>query len=150
MNSLLLDACAGSAQIVKCCCDSANATNGQDVEIANAICCSVVELGAIIVGGFLAWKLMNHIVNGISGFYKRQCAKKDREEKQNADLKAKLLNFLEKNTSEGDFTKEKGILINTKKKFDSKESQYYIDVLNHFIGEEKIPNNSKTPQKDGE
>ena len=58
MNTLLLDACAGSAQIVKCGCDIANATNGQDVEIAKAICCSIVTLAGIIVGGFLIWKLI--------------------------------------------------------------------------------------------
>ena len=69
MNTLLLDACAGSAQIVKCGCDIANATNGQDVEIAKAICCSIVTLAGIIVGGFLIWKLMDHIANGISGYY---------------------------------------------------------------------------------
>lgn len=85
MNTLLLDACAGSAQIVKCGCDIANATNGQDVEIAKAICCSIVTLAGIIVGGFLIWKLMDHIANGISGYYKRKCTIEDIKRKMEAN-----------------------------------------------------------------
>jgi hypothetical protein len=89
MSTLLLDACAGCAQAVKCGCVLANATNRQDVEIVKTICCSIVTLAAIIVGGFLIWKLMDHIANGISGCYKRKYTLEDIERKMKAHQEMK-------------------------------------------------------------
>jgi len=86
MSTLLLDACAGCAQIISSG-NIANATNGQDVEIANTICCSIVTLTGILVGGFLIWKLMDYIAKGVAAYYMRKCEVEDIFRKQQADEK---------------------------------------------------------------
>jgi hypothetical protein len=96
MNTLFLDACAGSAQFVKCGCEIANATNAQDVEIAKAICCSIVALAGIIVGGFLIWKLMDHVAKGLAGFYRRRCEVEDIRRKQSAEEKKQKTDLINK------------------------------------------------------
>ncbi len=86
MSTLLLDACAGCAQIISSS-NIANATNGQDVEIARIICCSIVTLTGILVGGFLIWKLMDYIAKGVAACYLRKCEEEDISRKQQIDEK---------------------------------------------------------------
>lgn len=143
MNTLFFDACAGSAQFVKCGCEIGNATNGQDVEIAKAICSSIVVLAAIIVGGFLIWKMMDHVAKGIVGYYKRKCDVEDirrkqsaEGEKQKTDLINKKLEILheycyETETVEKDSKERKKL----KRNSDEKDAiEKYIDALEKEIG----------------
>ncbi len=83
MSTLLLDACAGCAQILSSS-NIAYATNGHDVEIARTICCSIVTLTGILVGGFLIWKLMDYIAKGVEVHYTREYEKEDIIRKQQA------------------------------------------------------------------
>ena len=83
MSTLLLDACAGCAQILSSS-NIAYTTNGHDVEIARTICCSIVTLTGILVGGFLIWKLMYYIAKGVEVHYTREYEKEDIIRKQQA------------------------------------------------------------------
>ena len=62
MRTLFLDCSSNAAQMTKCGCKAVVETNGNDVTIAQTVCCSIVTIIAIVVGGFLLWKLMEHIV----------------------------------------------------------------------------------------
>ncbi len=62
MRTLFLDCSSNAAQMAKCGCKAVVETNGNDVTVAQTVCCSIVTIIAIVVGGFLLWKLMEHIV----------------------------------------------------------------------------------------
>jgi hypothetical protein len=133
MSAVILEGCAGAVKILKCGCDQCSAMNVNDVQIAQTICGTIVLVAFIMVVGFLVWKLMEYIANGVSGYSKRKWEEKDCVKKQKSDLQDKLLNFLEKNTSKEECSKEEGKMVKKQKSFDSKESQYYIDVLTALI-----------------
>lgn len=86
MSTSLLNCigCADSTQVMKCARVLANATNIHDVELTTTICSSIELMTGIVVGGFLAWKLLDHIANGISGYYKRKWTLQDIARKQKA------------------------------------------------------------------
>ena len=62
MSIMLLGCSSNAAQMVECGCRTVVETNGNDVTVAQTVCCSIVTIIAIVVGGFLLWKLMEHIV----------------------------------------------------------------------------------------
>lgn len=148
MITMLLQCCPDSAAIMKCVYEYEAATNDKDVQIFQEICGAIVLVAVIVVGGFLLLKLFDHIANGIHGLYKRKWEEEDREQKQKADLKDKLLDFLEKNTSKEEYNEEAGKVIKSIKDFDSTESQYYIDVLKNLINNNPIPNYSSHENKE--
>ena len=139
MITMLLQCCPDSAAIMKCVYEYEAATNENDVQIFQEICGAIVLVAVIVVGGFLLLKLFDHIANGIRGLYKRKWEEEDREQKQKADLKDKLLDFLEKNTSKEEYNEEAGKVIKSIKDLDSTESRYYIDVLKSIIKDDTIP-----------
>ena len=139
MITMLLQCFPDSAAIMKCVFEHEAATNDKDVQIFQEICGAIVLVAVIVVGGFLLLKLFDHIATGIRGLYKRKWEEEDREQKQKADLKDKLLDFLEKNTSEEKYNEEAGKVIKIIKDLDSTESRYYIDVLKSIIKDDTIP-----------
>ena len=122
MSVLFLQCSNGAARIVKCSCSFAAATNENDLEIAKSICWAIACVVACLVVGFLAWKLIDHIANGISGWNKRQWDIKDRERKQKADLLEKKLQILYELCKEEE--PKKGF-----KKVDSMEMKTYLETL---------------------
>ena len=150
MNILLLDCCANAVKMMEkvmhYVCE-ANATNCNDVEITKCICEYILWVAIVAAATFLSWKILDHISNGVSVWYKRQCDVEDIERKQTAELKKKLIDFLEKNTAPGRYIEDKDKTVNELKEFDSKESQYYISVIKAFINKDQIPNEPITPEK---
>lgn len=61
MSIPLLQGCPNMAQLMKCGCDVAVATNESDVKIAQTICCAIVTIVLIAAVGFLLWKLMDYL-----------------------------------------------------------------------------------------
>lgn len=139
MITTLLQCFPDSAAIMKCVYEYEAATNENDVQIFQEICGAIEFVAVIVVGGFLLLKLFDHIANGRRDLYKRKWEEEDREQKQKADLKDKLLDFLEKNTSKEEYNEEAGKVIKSIKDLDSTESQYYIDVLKSIIKDNTIP-----------
>lgn len=143
MSTLLLNAPTGCEQIIKCCCNISNKTNLQDVEIAKTICCSIITLTGIIVGGFIVWKLMEHIAKGVSGYNRRKWEIEDimrkqsaEEKKQKTDLINKKLEILHENCYETELV-ENNSKERKKLKENSEENDAigkYIDALNNEIG----------------
>lgn len=142
MNTLL-DCCTKVVQMMEkmmhYVCE-ANATNCNDLEITKCICEYILWVAIVFAITFLAWKIIEQIANGVSVWYKRQCEVEDIERKQTAELKKKLMDFLEKNTAPGRYIEDKDKTVNELKEFDSKESQYYISVIKAFIYKEPFPN----------
>lgn len=122
MITLLLQCCPDTAQVVKCVYELEAATSDKDVQIAQEICGAIVIVTAILVGGFVLWKLLDHTANGIRGIYKRKCDNNDCLKRQEADLKDKMLSALEKNTSKEEYINTLRTLIesNTIPEFPSK------------------------------
>lgn len=77
-------------------------TNCCDVNIAEAIGKSLVLIFAICVIGFLIWKLIDHIANGVEMLFKKDKEKEESERKQKADLLDKYLDFLKEQASKDD------------------------------------------------
>ena len=147
MGTILIQCCDVAAKVIKCGCD-VDVTNNYDPEIAGTICHAFISVTEIIVVGFLIWKLMEYVANGIAGWRKRVWEVEDIKRKQEADLKKRFMDFLEKNTSKGEYNKEKDKTINTLKEFRSDENQYYIDVMKEMMGDCKNPNcNPKSDEK---
>ena len=149
MITLLLNAPTGCEQIIKCCCKISNETNLQDVEIAKTICCSIITLTGIIVGGFIVWKLMEHIAKGVSGYYKRKWEIEDIMRKQSAeekklktDLINKKLEILHENCYETELVEN-----NSKERKKLKEHCDENDAIGKYIdalNEEKGTNSTST------
>lgn len=123
-------------------------TNDADVEITKYICCAVVTVAAIIVGGFLIWKLIDHLANAIAGCYKRRFEVEDLERKQKSDLKNKLIDFLEKMTINEKYNEDNDKVIKIRKGMDTKESQYYTNVLKSLIDDKEIADYSQYKHED--
>ena len=62
-------------------------TNCVEASITNIISCSIVHVVLICVAGFLLWKLMDLVAQGVAGYYKRKWNVEDIERKMQADLK---------------------------------------------------------------
>ena len=124
MNAILLQ-CAGATTILKCGCNLTTATNENDLEIAKTICWAIVCVAGCLVAGFLAWKLLDHIANGISGLYKRRCEVKDKVFKQKGDMLDKLTDFLKAQTEE----KGNDGKVIRNKPYDNKECKAYRETL---------------------
>ena len=114
------------------------ATNCKDVEIVKTICCAIVSTIAIVVIGALAWKLIDKISNGISGWNKRNWDVEDKEWKQKTYLQDKLLVFLEKNTTSETYNSKLDKYIKTLRGIGSEESRYYVKVMLSLISDKTI------------
>ena len=64
-------------------------TNCVDASIASTISCSIVHVVLICVVGFLLWKLMDLVAQGIAGFCKRKWEVEDIERKLRAEMMEK-------------------------------------------------------------
>ena len=97
MDSLLLSIPCDSIVAKVCkevvCQMKDTGSDWADVEITSIICCSLVKIVAIVVAGFLLWKLLNYVAEAIAAYYNRACNLNDRERKQQAELTNKLLDF---------------------------------------------------------
>lgn len=78
-------------------------TNCCDVNIAEAIGKSLVLIFAICVIGFLIWKLIDHIANGVEMLFKKDKEKEESERKQKAELLNKYLDFMKEVNAENDY-----------------------------------------------
>lgn len=136
------------AKVVNTCqsCMQGNPTNCNDVKIVAIIC------AAIIIAALIAWGIISTLkckelcANNQAKQEKDAKEEKERINRTDADLKQRkidlqnrLLTFLEKNTSKGDYNKDKQELLSTMKEITSKETQYYIKVLKALISDADIP-----------
>ncbi len=64
-------------------------TNCVDASIASTISCSIVHVVLICVVGFLLWKLMDLVAQGIAGFCKRKWEVEDIERKLRVEMMEK-------------------------------------------------------------
>ena len=89
MNTLL-DCCTKAVQMMEkvmhYVCE-ANATNCNDLKIAECICGYILWIAIVAAATFLAWKIIEQIANGVSVWYKRQCEVEDIERKAKAEVK---------------------------------------------------------------
>lgn len=129
------------AKVINTCqpCVKEAQTNCNDVWIVVVICATFVIVALIVKWAILSWQ------KAVIKAEKDERAKKESEEKiaerkQKADALRKLLDFLEKNTTTGEYSKEEGKRIKNLTAFTSKESQYYIDVLKTVVKGGDIPN----------
>ena len=122
-------------------------TNCNDVKIVAIICIAIVIVALIARCAVLSWKDAE-----IKAANAEREAKENEADiakrKQKADLRDKLVFFLEKNTTKEEYDENAGKMIKKQREFDSEECQYYIEVLKSLIKEEAIPNFNK--QKDNE
>lgn len=97
MNTLLLDCCTKVVKMMEkmmhYVCE-ANATNCNDVKIAECICEYILWIAIVVAITFLSWKIIEQIANGVSVWYKRQCDVEDIERKTKAELLSKKLETL--------------------------------------------------------
>ena len=169
MSLILLECCKCAAEMSKCCCNIEDATNNQDVEIAKTICCALVLVTAIIVGGSIFWRVIDKIAKGCQERRKYKKDEEDSNRKKNADLlnrtwkqeddeKKKESDLLDKklqilkelcyeNKERIDAGEEK-----EKKKYekvlrsnDSKEVKEYMDAINEALRNQ--PSNAQTINK---
>ena len=77
-------------------------TNCYDVSIADVICKSIVIIVAILVAGFLAWKIIDHNASENEQEFKKQKEKEESERKQKAEFFDKYLDFLKEQASKDD------------------------------------------------
>lgn len=99
MNAMLLQSCGCAEKIMKLASNIEAATNCKDVEIAKAVCCTIVSVTIIIVIGSLLWKLMDYLFKGCQEKMKQKYEAKEQEWKQKADLLDKKLDALSKDTN---------------------------------------------------
>ena len=132
-------------------------TNCADVAMTSVICTTVIRVALILVLGFLAWKLLDHIVNGFAGWRKRVWEVEDIKRKQKSDLLTKLLDFQkdlalnyekeeiktkekmrqsENNNDEKEKKEDKKECESKseKKKYDDKEAKEYIKMIKNILG----------------
>ena len=69
-------------------------TNLADASIVYILCCSVIHVVFICMGGFLLWKLIDYIAKGIAGWRKRVWELEDKNFKQKSNLLDKKLEIL--------------------------------------------------------
>lgn len=152
MNTLL-DCCTNAVQILEklqSYIRESQITNWQDtinVFIVCAAICFIVRYG---VRRYFRYKMFESNKHEELEKLKRSWEVEDIERKQTAELKKKLMDFLEKNTAPGRYIEDKDKTVNELKEFDSKESQYYISVIKAFINKKQIPNQPLNPNVDEE
>ena len=94
MISLLLQCCQDTAPIVKCVHELETATSDNDVLIVGMTCCTIVLVAIIATCGLLLWKWLERRANRKASEQKRQWEEEDKDRKQKADLKDKMLNAI--------------------------------------------------------
>ena len=159
MGTILLT-CVCDSMTVKLCGNGCRciteiheaATNCKDVAIASVICCSIVKVTLIVVGGFLLWKLIDYIAKGIDDHYKRHCDVEDIKRKQEAetkknktDLIGKKLEILrelcyETETINKDIKERKKL----KEHKDDNDVGKYISALKDEINKDTVTENSES------
>lgn len=92
-DSLVTTVCGNSIPVVITKTYEAG-TNGQDVEIAKAICHAVVAIAALLVVGFLVWKIIEYIATRCAERIMMKKEKEEAQRKQQADLLEKKLQIL--------------------------------------------------------
>lgn len=153
MNILFLDCCTNAVQILEklqSYINESQITNWQDtinVFIVCAAICFIVRYG---VRRYFRYKTFESNKHEEFEILKRSWEVEDIERKQTAELKKKLMDFLEKNTAPGRYIEDKDKTVNELKEFDSKESQYYISVIKAFINKKQIPSQPLNPNVDEE
>lgn len=132
------------AKVINTCqpCVKEAQTNCNDVWIAGIICLAIVMVALIAKCGLLAWK-SKEIEAADAERKAKETEANIAARKQKADALGKLLDFLEKNTTTEEYSKEEGKRIKKLTDFTSKESQYYIDVLKTVVKGGDIPDFSK-------
>jgi len=129
------------AKVINTCqpCVKEAQTNCNDVWIVVVICATFVIVALIVKWAIWSWQKAA-IKAEKDEWAKKESEEKIAERKQKADALRKLLDFLEKNTTTGEYSKEEGKRIKNLTDFTSKESQYYIDVLKTVVEGGDIPN----------
>ena len=109
MRTLFLDCSSNAAQMAKCGCKAVVETNGNDVTVAQTVCCSVVTIIAIVVVGFLVWKLMEHIVKNRQSKRQHMWETEEKVRNRNVELIDAKLKVLKEQCYEKKDKEEKGI-----------------------------------------
>ena len=139
---------ANVVKVVDTCqsCVQVDPTNCNDVKIVAIICATIVIVALVAWGVINSLKCTELCVKEKNKEAKRTEEETERQNRTNADskqrkidLQNKLLTFLEKNTSKGDYNKDKQDFISALKDINTKESQYYIKVLKALIDNAEIP-----------
>lgn len=121
--------CANSAQIIKCGCKVAAATNENDVIVTQTICGSVVVIIALFVVGFLLWKWMGHCYSKWGTIRQHKWEREDRERTKRANLQEKKMAAL----------KELCYVTNEKDKKELKrdgdENKNYLEAIEALLNE---------------
>ena len=142
MNTLLLDGCSKVVQMMEemmhYVCE-ANMTNWQDTVNVFIVCVAICFIVRYGVRRYFRYKTFESNKHEEFEKLKRSWEVEDIERKQKAELKKKLMDFLEKNTAPGRYIEDKDKTVNELKEFESNESQYYISVIKAFIKNEDIP-----------
>ena len=143
MNTILLTTMCDSISVKVC--ETAirlmneAGTNPADVAIACTISDAIVKIVTICVGGFLVWKLMDHLAKGIAGWNKRVWDVEDIERKQKSDLQTRLLDFQKELAVPYDKTKDEFKKIS----YDEDKCQKYIDKLETCLKQLKAHENQE-------
>lgn len=136
MNVLLLDCCTKVVKMMEkmmhYVCES-NATNCNDVEITKCICEYILWIAIVAAITFLVWKVLDHIANGVSVWYKRQCDVEDCLNKKKLELSDKLIDFFKEKTYPYEKVKENDTI--KKKEYDPDASVKYVNTLTELINE---------------
>lgn len=125
---MLLHCSPNTAQIMKCGCKAASATNNYDASIAQTICCTIVAIVAIVVAGFLLWKLMDLIFKGCQDKRQHMWAEKEKQQRKVVELQNKKLEILQELCYEKS-EKDKKVI----KKYDSEEVDDYKTAIDDIL-----------------
>lgn len=140
MSLILLECCKGAVEMVKCSCNTDAPTNCEDVAIAMTICCALVWITAIIVGGSIIWRTIDKVSKGCQERRKNKKDKEDVERKQRGDLLDKKLQILKelcyRSVERAVSGEEKEITKHEKelRSAESKEVSEYINAINEALG----------------
>lgn len=124
MSTMLLECCTAATKFVKCGCTNEAVTNCKDVEIAQAICCAIIWVTAIIAGGLILWKLIDHHAKKKVDKRKREWDVEDKTLKLKSDLLDKYLDFLKDQTKGKEFV--------TMEEFE-KQRKSFADGLTEYL-----------------
>lgn len=94
MSISLLQCCPNMAQLMKCGCDVAVATNESDVKIAQTVCCAIVAIVLIAAVGFLLWKLMDYLFKKNQNNRRHKWEEKEKERSKVVELQNMKLEIL--------------------------------------------------------
>lgn len=128
MSTPLLQCCPNMAQLMKCGCDVAVATNESDVKIAQTICCAIVAIVLIAAVGFLLWKLMDYLFKKNQDNRHHKWGEEEKERNKVVVLQNKKLDILQELCYEVK-EKDKKVI----KKYDSKEVDDYKAAIDDIL-----------------